>query len=624
MAAASGGDRPPEEDRSPLRSLRERAGAASSGMRAEPRPLDEILPERGDAVRARDMQATWHAFCLERYDMVRGALGSGRTPPEIAYQLGELVHTYFRPRGITLTSHELRRLVAELLEPSNLTPPPSAAPPTPAPPVEEPPPSAESPAEPPADVPPSVAEATPEAPTPEPQPEPEREPPTPPPVRLVEPTTPPSPTGARPNGADTGPDSGLVTFPETPAPEATAWSGDEPPPAEPPASTVSDQAFESPSSPLVAVADREVLGVERLLSRALELAKPRLAMPSGGRVGRDEALRAIDAAMDEVIRSERLPALSPDIRQHLVLVALSEISGLGLVDRLWSDHTVRAVFINGPKAVFVERETGGLTPASEVFRDQEHLLELVNRLAEKPANAVADFQLRDGASGTVIFPPAAPEGPVLTLRRAEPGTATFARLIASEMLDQRTASLLRVASRARLNILVLGPAGAGKTAMLAAIGRDLEASLRLITVARHRQFRWPAAAKVELVVSRETPYPVLLGAAERLRPDILMLDALQRSETEALGILASRNPRGIVAACEPGVAAADFTRAADLLVRIGRSRDGIYRAVSMEDATGQAVFVHEDGRFQCRTRHPAFAEKVQAAGFAEHLGTLLR
>jgi len=75
---------------------------------------------------------------------------------------------------------------------------------------------------------------------------------------------------------------------------------------------------------------------------------------------------------------------------------------------------------------------------------------------------------------------------------------------------------------------------------------------------------------------------------------------------------------------EPGVAAADFTRAADLLVRIGRSRDGIYRAVSMEDATGQAVFVHEDGRFQCRTRHPAFAEKVQAAGFAEHLGTLLR
>lgn len=597
-------------------------------MGAEPRPLDEILPERGDPARARDMQATWHAFCLERYDMVRQALASGRTPPEIAYQLGELVHTYFRPRGITLTSHELRRLVAELLEPASRMPfPPEPEPepqpeseprPEPAPPAAaepEPSPIAEEPAPPPAEEPPPEVSATPEtseAPPPEappPEPEPE-ESSIPAPASDAE-RQPPEPPG-------------LVTFPDSATPQATSWSGDEPPRPEPVAPPVSDRAFEPPTSPLVTVADREALGVERLLSRTLELAKPRLAMPSGGRVGRDEALRAIDAALDEVIRTERLPALAPEVRQHLVLVALSEVSGLGLVDRLWADHTVRAVFVNGPKAVFVEREDGNLTPAAETFRDQEHLLELVNRLAEKPANAVAEVQLRDGAAGTVIFPPAAPEGPVLTLRRAEPGTATFARLIASEMLDQRTAALLRVAMRARLNILVLGPAGAGKTAMLAAMGRDLETAMRLVTVARHRQFRWPVATKVELVASSETPYPVLLTAAERLRPDILLLDALQRSETEALGLLASRNPRGVVAACEPGVAATDFTRTVDLLVRLARSRDGLYRAISMEDAAGAAVFVHEDGRFVCRTRHPAFAPKIQAAGFAEHLATLLR
>lgn len=630
MAASSGGDRTPEEDRSPLRSLRERLGAVGNGQRAEPRALDEILPERGDATRARDMQATWHAFCLERYDNVRAALASGRTPPEIAYQLGELVHTYFRPRGITLTSHELRRLVAELLEPSNRASSSSRPPapqPEPEPPVAEAAPPAEEP------VPPEPDELPPVEATPETTAETPNVRPVETPTRAEQPTPPAPPTDApadRPATDRPATDRaaaeppGLVTFSDGPQPEASPWTGDEPPVVEPPAEPVPDRTFESPSSPLVTVADREALGVERLLSRTLDLAKPRLAMPTGGRVSRDEALRAIDAAMDEVIRTERLPALSPEIRQHLVLVALSEISGLGLVDRLWSDHTVRAVFINGPKAVFIERETGGLTPAAEVFRDQAHLLELVNRLTEKPANAVADFQLRDGASGTVIFPPAAPEGPVLTLRRAEPGTATFARLIASEMLDQRTAALLRVAARSRLNILILGPAGTGKTAMLAAIGRDLEATLRLVTVSRHRQFRWPAATKVELVASQETPYPALLGAAERLRPDILMLDSLQRSETEALGILAGRTPRGVVAACEPGVAAADFTRSADLLVRIARSRDGLYRAASMEDAAGAAVFAYDDGRFICRTRHPAFAEKVQAAGFAEHLGTLLR
>lgn len=608
MAASSGGDRPPEEDRSPLRSLRESVDAAGNGQRAEPRALDEILPERGDAARARDMQATWHAFCLERYDMVRAALGSGRTPPEIAYQLGELVHTYFRPRGITLTSHELRRLVAELLEPADRTRPPAAAESVPAPPPEQTTPPVGEPS------PPRSPAAVQEQPAPSPEP----------PPRVPEPA--PSAPAAEPTIERQKPDdSGLVSFGESSAPEASAWTGDEAPPRESPvATTVPDQAFEAPTSPLVTVADREALGVERVLAHTLDLAKPRLAVPSGGRVGRDEALRAIDAAMDEVIRTERLPALAPDVRQHLVLVALSEISGLGLVDRLWADHTIRAVFINGPKAVFVERDSGGLAPAAEVFHDQAHLLELVNRLAEKPANAVADFQLRDGASGTVIFPPAAPEGPVLTLRRAEPGTATFARLMASEVLDQKTAALLRVAVRARLNILILGPAGAGKTAMLAALGRDLETAMRMVTVARHRQFRWPAATKVELVASQETPYPVLLGAVERLRPEILLLDSLQRSETEALGVLAARGPRGVVAACEPGVAAADFTRTVDLLVRLGRSRDGIYRALSMEDAAGAAVFVHEDGRFVCRTRHPAFAPKVQAAGFAEHLATLLR
>jgi pilus assembly protein CpaF len=625
MTAASGGDRPPEEERSPLRSLRERAGAAGNGPSAEPRTLDEILPERGDPARARDMQATWHAFCLERYDMVRAALASGRTPPEIAYQLGELVHTYFRPRGITLTSHELRRLVAELLEPASRVPPsapaaPQAAPtaePEPPPTVEEPvPPPEEPPAEPPAAAAPAPeAEGAPEPALPETPSEEEPTPSEPPRAPVAERREPPS----RESGSE-----GLVTFPDTAAPQQTPWSGDEPPPPEPAIPPVPDRAFEPPTSPLVTVADREALGVERLLSRTLELVKPRLAMPAGGRIGRDEALRAIDAALDEVVRTERLPALAPEIRQHLVLVALSEVSGLGLVDRLWADHTVRAVFVNGPHAVFVEREDGNLTPAAETFRDHEHLLELVNRLAEKPASAVADVQLRDGATATVIFPPAAPEGPVLTLRRAEPGTATFARLIASEMLDQRTAALLRVAVRARLNILVLGPAGAGKTAMLAAMGRDLEAAMRLVTVARHRQFRWPVATKVELVASPETPYPVLLAAAERLRPEILMLDSLQRSETEALGLLASRNPRGVVAACEPGVAATDLTRSIDLLVRLARGRDGLYRAVSMEDAAGAAVFVHEDGRFVCRARHPAFAPKIQAAGFAEHLSTLLR
>ena len=61
------------------------------------------------------MQATWRSFCRDRLEAVRGVLAAGRSPPEIAYQLGELLHNHFRTRGVTLTSYELRRLVAELL-----------------------------------------------------------------------------------------------------------------------------------------------------------------------------------------------------------------------------------------------------------------------------------------------------------------------------------------------------------------------------------------------------------------------------------------------------------------------------------------------------------------------------
>ena len=79
------------------------------------RPLEEIFPLRGDADRAHVMQETWRAFADGMTGSVAKAFGDGRSPPEIAYAVGEVVHNFFRTRGVTLTSYELRRLVAELL-----------------------------------------------------------------------------------------------------------------------------------------------------------------------------------------------------------------------------------------------------------------------------------------------------------------------------------------------------------------------------------------------------------------------------------------------------------------------------------------------------------------------------
>jgi len=565
MAASSGGGRDRDDERPSMKSLLERAGATGSGALSEARSLDEILPDRGDAGRARDMQATWQAFCLERHDMVRLVLDSDGTAPEIAYRVGELVHTYFRPRGVTLTCQELRLLVTELIGSTKRPPKPGL-------------PKAE---------PPKVAPHKPSA----------------------------ASSGAG-HGASAEP---LVSFRGAPKARDTSWTGDEKPSLPP---DVSDKTFDPTPSILVTVNDRAAVTFERLLGRTLELARPRLAMPAG-RIGRAEALRGIDAVVDEVLRTEKQPALAPELRERIVLMALSEICGLGLIDRLWADRSVRAVFVNGPDSVFVERESG-LAPAGEVFRDREHLLELVSRLVPKPASGVAAFRLRDGGGGTVVFPPTAPNGPVLTIRRGDPGQATLALLIASGLLDAKSAALLRVAARARLNIAVLGPPGAGKTAILAALAYDLAPSSRLVTLARHRAFRWAAPAKVELVVSNKAPYATLIDAAERLQPQTWLLDSLQPAETRAVLALIARGARGLVMAGDSAVLLPELTRSIDLLVRLGRGQDGGFQAVSLEDARGAAVLVRENGRIECRIREPAFRGKVLDAGFGEALAALLR
>ncbi len=284
---------------------------------------------------------------------------------------------------------------------------------------------------------------------------------------------------------------------------------------------------------------------------------------------------------------------------------------------------MRAIFVNGPKTVFVERN-GLVEAAGEVFRDEAHLVALLGRLVARPASGVAEFTLRDGGVGAVIFPPAAPTGPVLMLRRGEPGTATLERLVRSGMLAPAIADLLRIAARSGLNMLVSGPEGSGKTALLAAIAHDLDGVARVVTVARHRQFRWAAPSKVELVVSRASPYPIVLAAAARLQPSLLVLDSIRLDDAPALGERLLRGERGTLAAVGSDAMAEALARSVDLVVRLGRGRDGLARAVSLEDANGQPVFVHDDGAFRRRAAAPAFASILQAKGYGEALSRIIR
>ena len=205
-----------------------------------------------------------------------------------------------------------------------------------------------------------------------------------------------------------------------------------------------------------------------------------------------------------------------------------------------------------------------------------------------------------------------------------PGAATLDRLVRAGMLAPAIADLLRIAARGALNMLVSGPEGSGKTALLAAISRDLDNVARVVTVARHRQFRWTALSKVELVASQASPYPMLLAAAARLQPGLLVLDSIGLEDVPALTERLLRGERGTLAAVGPEAMAAALARSADLIVRLDRGRDGLPRAVSLEDAGGQQIFVHEGGEFRWRATTPAFAPILQAKGYGEALALIFR
>ncbi|MCA0303214.1 MAG: hypothetical protein LCH95_12495 [Proteobacteria bacterium] len=520
-------------------------------------------PAASDLERARQMDEAWRTFRVEMASAVAAALAPGKSPPQVAYAIGETVHNYFRTRGLTLTSYELRRRVAELLAGA-----PAASAPVPAP-----------------------------APAPAPQPEPApvsapRE------AAPVEPEAPAEPLAEMPP---------LVTFAQDPATRTSRWTGGEPPPARP-----VEPLAPPPESPLVTLLPRAP--DDDLVARIGRAVRQRLGRAPSA-VPRSAVRQAIAACLDALaLPAARRPAVARRV--------LSDLCGLGPLDALWADRTVRSVLVTGPDSVQVER-AAGLAPAAEGFRDRAHLDEIVDRLAgHSPAPALT-IDLRDGGEAVVLRPPVAPDGPVVVLRRAEPGEATLERLVAAGRLARPMADLLRLAARSRLVVALAGPPGAGKTALLAALARDC-GEARLVTLARHRAFRWPSARKIELFLPDGQSVAPVLAAAERLGTDLLAIDLDRAADAAVLARHLEDGLAGVIAAGEPAAIAALPRGRIDLLVRLER-RDGGFVVAGMEDAAGAALFTaNGDGGFVRGNATPSFAPAIERAGFADALGRALR
>src|SRR5215813_14653800 len=203
--------------------------------------------------------------------------------------------------------------------------------------------------------------------------------------------------------------------------------------------------------------------IHRQLIERLDLAKLEL-LPL------ETVQQQIRRIVEDMLVADETP-LNRQEREQIVVEVEHETFGLGPLEPLMQDPTVSDILVNGPKTVYVERR-GKLERARAAFRDDAHLLQVIDRIVSAvgrrvdEASPMVDARLPDGSRVNAIIPPLALDGPVLSIRRFATDPFKMSDLVEFGTLTPALAEILRATVQARLNILVSGGTGAGKTTML--------------------------------------------------------------------------------------------------------------------------------------------------------------
>jgi pilus assembly protein CpaF len=380
----------------------------------------------------------------------------------------------------------------------------------------------------------------------------------------------------------------------------------------------------------------------------------------------DQMRGQVEEMINQVIHEERI-AMSRAERASLVVELIHEIVGLGPLEPLLNDPEVDEIMVNGPHSIYVERQ-GKLTMTNQRFRDHQHVMQIVERIIAPLGRRVdekspyVDGRLRDGSRFHAIIPPLALSGPTLTIRKFAKDPFTMTDLINFATITREAAQFLQAAVEARLNIVVSGGTGSGKTTTLNVLSSFIPSNERIVTI--------EDAAELQLrqdhVVRLETRPPNIEGAGEitirdlvrnslRMRPDRIVvgecrgaeaLDMLQAMNTGHDGSLTtghSNSPRDMIKRLETMVMMAGFdlpvraireqiAMAVDLVVHQSRMKDGTRKITAITEIAGmegdvittQDVFLFEQeyiddagkihGRLQPTGLHPKCYNQILHAG----------
>ena len=374
----------------------------------------------------------------------------------------------------------------------------------------------------------------------------------------------------------------------------------------------------------------------------------------------------LEEALDAVLGEQ--PRVYARAERDAILTAVrDEAGGYGPLDPLLRDNEVNEIMVNTPQEVYVERR-GHIERAQVRFRDQAHVLQVVERILAPlgrrvdESSPMVDARLPSGARVNVIVPPVAVRGVTVTIRKFAPDAYRMTDLVQAGTLSAEMAAFLEAAVDARLNIVVSGGTGSGKTTMLNALSSFIPTDQRIVTIEDAAELH----LQQEHVVSLEARPANAEGRGEvvirqlvinalRMRPDRIIvgevrggeaLDMLQAMNTGHDGSLTTAHantPRDLLSRLETMVLLSgaelplrairqQIVAAIDLIVHVRRGRDGRRRVDCIAEVTGmegdtitmQDVFLRggpggrpDDGlgpRFVPAPVPPQCLERLEAAG----------
>ncbi|MGB8273909.1 MAG: CpaF family protein [Alphaproteobacteria bacterium] len=411
--------------------------------------------------------------------------------------------------------------------------------------------------------------------------------------------------------------------------------------------------------------------VEEAASRIQVIIMDRIDVAAAAQLPRKEIAQQISEIVGEILAEQKIQ-LNQIEQRDLITLLLNEMLGLGPLEALLADDTVNDIMVNGAKNVYVERK-GKLELTDVKFRDDSHVMNIATRIVTgvgrrvDESSPLVDARLADGSRVNIIIPPLAIDGPSISIRKFSKKGITLDVMSRQGNISEQMATVLKIAARARLNILISGGTGSGKTTLLNALSQMIDGGDRIVTIedAAELQLQQPHVVRLEtrpanLEGEGEITMRDLVKNALRMRPDRIilgevrgseavdMLQAMNTGHEGSLGTVHANRPREALTRLENMIGLAginlpakavrtQIAAALDMIVQVSRMRDGMRRVTHIVEVVGmegdiittQELFTFEfegegtdgmlRGQFKPSGLRPHFTPKAEYFGLEKAL-----